>query len=389
MQKVDLVILCGGKGTRLKKLTANKPKPLLNIHGTSFLKLLINQYQRLNLNKIYLLAGYKGNLIYKKFHNVLHNLVNTEVLIEKKPMGTAGALSLIKKKIKNKFILINADSYLEHNMKDLILKNNFFMGNMILVKNSNYKSNSKLTNLSIKKEKVIYDKNSNKMNAGIYYFDRRIFKFIKNKNQSLENEVLPKLINQSKISGNIVNGKFIDIGTIKNYKFAKRKFFKKKRALFLDRDGVINVDNGYVHNIKNLEWTKNIFNSLKYANKKFDHIFIITNQSGIGRGLYTEKEFINFQKKLKEIFLKKNIYIDEVYYCPHHPIHGLKKYKKNCKCRKPENLMLEKAINDWFIDRKKSLMIGDNLSDKICAEKSNIRFAYKDNNFLKQLKEFK
>ena len=127
MQKVDLVILCGGKGTRLKKLTANKPKPLLNIHGTSFLKLLINQYQRLNLNKIYLLAGYKGNLIYKKFHNVLHNLVNTEVLIEKKPMGTAGALSLIKKKIKNKFILINADSYLEHNMKDLILKNNFFM----------------------------------------------------------------------------------------------------------------------------------------------------------------------------------------------------------------------------------------------------------------------
>ena len=305
MQKVDLVILCGGKGTRLKKLTANKPKPLLNIHGTSFLKLLINQYQRLNLNKIYLLAGYKGNLIYKKFHNVLHNLVNTEVLIEKKPMGTAGALSLIKKKIKNKFILINADSYLEHNIKDLILKNNFFMGNMILVKNSNYKSNSKLTNLSIKKEKVIYDKNSNKMNAGIYYFDRRIFKFIKNKNQSLENEVLPKLINQSKISGNIVNGKFIDIGTIKNYKFAKRKFFKKKRALFLDRDGVINVDNGYVHNIKNLEWTKNIFNSLKYANKKFDHIFIITNQSGIGRGLYTEKEFINFQKKLKEIFLKK------------------------------------------------------------------------------------
>ena len=260
---------------------------------------------------------------------------------------------------------------------------------MILVKNSNYKSNSKLTNLSIKKEKVIYDKNSNKMNAGIYYFDRRIFKFIKNKNQSLENEVLPKLINQNKISGNIVNGKFIDIGTIKNYKFAKSKFFKKKRALFLDRDGVINVDNGYVHNIKNLEWTKNIFNSLKYANKKFDHIFIITNQSGIGRGLYTDKEFINFQKKLKEIFLKKNIYIDEVYYCPHHPIHGLKKYKKNCKCRKPENLMLEKAINDWFIDRKKSLMIGDNLSDKICAEKSNIRFAYKDNNFLKQLKEFK
>ena len=389
MNKVDLVILCGGKGTRLKKLTVTKPKPLLKIGGVPFLKRLINQYQKLNLDKIYLLAGYRGNLIYEKFHNVKHNLVDTEVLIEKKPMGTAGALFYLKKKIRNKFILINADSYLEHNLKDFILKKNIFVGKMILVNNKNYKSNSKLANLSLNKETVIFDRNSKKMNAGIYYFDKRIFKLIRNKNQSLEDEVLPKLINKNKICGNIVKSKFIDIGTIKNYKIANRNFFKKKKALFLDRDGVINEDKGHVHDMKNLVWTKNIFNSLKYANKKFDHIFIITNQSGIGRGIYTENEFLNFQKKIKEVFLKNNIYIDEVYYCPHHPTHGVNKYKKNCKCRKPKNLMVEKAVNDWSIDRKQSLMIGDNLSDKICANKSNIKFMYKDNNFLKQLKNFK
>ena len=389
MNKVDLVILCGGRGSRLKKLTINYPKPLLKIEGIPFIKFIINRYQKLNLNKIYLLAGYKGNLIKKKFHLVKHNLIDTEVIIEKKPMGTAGALSLIKKKIKNKFILLNADSYVEHDLEKFFSKKNSLFGKMILVKNKNYKSNSKLSNLSLKKGLVSFNKNSNLMNAGIYFFDKKIFKFIKNTYQSLENEVLPILINKKKICGNITKSKFIDIGIKKNYKIAKKNFFKRKKALFLDRDGVINKDKGYVHNMKGLEWTKNIFNSLKYANKNFDHIFIITNQSGIGRGIYTEDQFINFQKKIKNIFLKKKIYIDEVYYCPHHPIYGIKKYKIKCRCRKPQNLMVEKAVNDWFIDRKKSLMIGDNLSDEICAKRSNIRFAYKEFNFLKQLKSFK
>ncbi len=388
MNKVDLVILCGGRGSRLKNLTINNPKPLLKIEGIPFLKFIINRYQKLNLKKIYLLAGYKGSLIKKKFNKVKHNLVETEVVIEKKPMGTAGALSQIKKKIKNEFILLNADSYVDHNLDTLLKKKKKFIGKMILVKNKNYKSNSKLANLSLKKELVLFNKNSNKMNSGIYFFDKRIFKFIKKKYQSLEDEVLPMLINKKKICGNLTKSRFIDIGTKKNYTFAKKNFFIRKKALFLDRDGVINKDKGYVHNMKSLEWTKNIFNSLKYANKKFDHIFIVTNQSGIGRGFYTEQEFLNFQGKMKEIFLKKKIYIDEIYYCPHHPIYGIKKYKKKCKCRKPQNFMIEKAVRDWFIDRKKSLMIGDNLSDKICATRSKIKFAYKENNFLEQLKNF-
>jgi len=388
MNKVDLVILCGGRGTRLKQLTLNNPKPLLKVKGIPFLKFIINRYQKLNLNKIYLLAGYKGGLIKKKFHKVKHNLIDTEVIIEKKPMGTGGALSQVRKKIKNQFILLNADSYVDYNLNSFFSKKKKFIGKMILVNNKNYKSNSKLSNLSLKKELIFFDSKSNKMNAGIYFFDKRIFKFIKKKYQSLEDEVLPILINKKKICGDLTKSKFIDIGTKINYQIAKKNFFTRKKALFLDRDGVINKDKGYVHNLKCLEWTKNIFNSLRYANKKFDHIFIVTNQSGIGRGLYTEEEFFNFQRKMKEIFLKKKIYIDEIYYCPHHPIYGIKKYKKKCKCRKPQNLMLEKAVKDWLIDRKKSLMIGDSPSDKICAMKSNIKFAYKDENFLEQLKKF-
>ena len=100
MSKLDLVILCGGKGSRLKKLTKNIPKPLLKINNIEFLNYIINFYQKYNFRKIYLLAGYKGRQIKKKFDKKLFNLIKVEVIIEKFPMGTAGCLRLLKKKNK-------------------------------------------------------------------------------------------------------------------------------------------------------------------------------------------------------------------------------------------------------------------------------------------------
>ena len=119
---------------------------------------------------------------------------------------------------------------------------------------------------------------------------------------------------------------------------------------------------------------------------KKDHLFIITNQSGIARKYYTVDEFLALHTKIKNLLLKKKIFIDEVYFCPHHPNYGSKKFKKKCKCRKPGNLLLEKAVNEWDIDRNDSLMIGDKISDLKCAKKSKIKFRYKSKNFLKQMK---
>ena len=388
MEKTDLVILCGGRGSRLKYYTNKTHKPLLKINGITFLNKIINYYQKLDLNKIYLLAGYKGKLIKKYYDNKIFNLISTKVIVEKKPLGTAGSLNLIKKKVKNNFILVNGDSYVEYDIINFIKKKKSVLGKILLVDNINYKSNSKLTNLSVKNDIVTNTKKKGKMNAGVYLFDRRIFKLINKNFQSLEDEILPILIKNKKISGELTNGYFIDIGTIKNLNLAKSKFFKKKSALFLDRDGVINKDKGYVHKMKDFEWTKNVFKALKFSNNKFDHLFIVTNQSGIGRGLYSEKTFINFHKKIKKILTKKKIFIDEIFYCPHHPIYGLGKYKKKCKCRKPNNLMLEKAIKFWNINRLNSLMIGDKKTDKLCAKKSKINFMYKKKDIFKQINEF-
>ena len=124
------------------------------------------------------------------------------------------------------------------------------------------------------------------MNSGIYYFKKEIFKFFPNKrNFSLENELLENLINKKKVSGTIHNGFFLDIGTPKNFIFGKKNIQKilYKPALFLDRDGVINIDKGYTHKTKDFKLMPNILKVLKYFNNKNYYIFIVTNQAGVAK----------------------------------------------------------------------------------------------------------
>ena len=199
---------------------------------------------------------------------------------------------------------------------------------------------------------------------------------------------MPKLIENSKILGEYSKQNFIDIGIKKNLNKARISFFnKKKSAVFLDRDGVLNKDFGHVHKFKNFKWTQGIFKTLKLLNKKFDYTFIITNQAGIAKGIYSENTFRLLHLKIKSYLSQKNIYIDEVFYCPHHPTIGIKKYRRKCLCRKPGNLLIENAIKKWNLEKRKVLMIGDKQTDQDCAIKSKINFMYYNPNFYSKLKK--
>lgn len=128
------------------------------------------------------------------------------------------------------------------------------------------------------------------------------------------------------------------------------------KALFLDRDGVINYDKGYVHKKEDFEFIEGIFNFLRHFQEKGFKLFIITNQSGIGRGYYTEKDFYILTDWMKKELLKEKININKVKYCPHTPI-------DRCVCRKPNIGMLEELIRDYNIDNSNSWLIGDKKSD--------------------------
>ena len=140
---------------------------------------------------------------------------------------------------------------------------------------------------------------------------------------------------------------------------------KQKKALFLDRDGVINVDRGYVHTREQWEWCPGIFELLKWGRQNYDHIIVLTNQSGVGLGLY-DKECVHklhqwVDGQLKERQLK----IDAWYFCPFHPEGKLSAFKGDSLKRKPEPGMALKAREDWNLDLSRSLMIGDKKTDRL------------------------
>ena len=161
---------------------------------------------------------------------------------------------------------------------------------------------------------------------------------------------------------------------------------KKKPAAFLDRDGVINYDYGYICNYKDFKFRPGVIKGLQYLCKKKIKIFIVTNQSGIARGFFTEKDLKLLHDRLKKELLKKKIKLDEIKYSPYHPKGIIKKFAKNHKSRKPNNLMINQLLKKWRIDIKKSFMIGDKLSDQKCAKKSKLYFEFAKKNFFTQIK---
>jgi len=147
---------------------------------------------------------------------------------------------------------------------------------------------------------------------------------------------------------------------------------KMKKAIFLDRDGTINVEKDYIYKSEDLVFEEGSIEALKTFKNLGYILIVVSNQSGIARGYFTEADLNIFNNNMNEILKKNGVEITEFYCCPHHP-DGIGKYKKVCECRKPNNKMIEDAIEKYNIDRAKSYMIGDKISDIGAGLKSNLK----------------
>lgn len=388
MNSIDVVILAGGKGTRIKKFVKKYPKPMIKFNNKHFLKYVLNLITKFNFRKIFIITRFKNKIFFNQFHKKKINFIPITCLKEKKEMGTGGALNLIKKKT-NDFLLLNGDTVFDINFKNLIksLKKKF-LGSMALINNPDNNSN-KLNKLNLKNSLVQLSNSGKFMNGGAYFFKKRFLNYIPRGKSSLENEILPKLIKQKKINGRIFNDFFLDIGSKKNLKIAKKLLLKnfKRPAAFLDRDGVINHDYGYVHKVSDFKFKEGVLKGLKYLIKKNYYIFIITNQAGIAKKKFSEEQFSNLHKYLKKNLSNKHIYFNDVQYSPFHINAKIKRYRRNSQLRKPNNKMIKNIFKNWDINKNKSFMIGDNKKDFLTAKKSNIKFFFAKKNFYYQIKK--
>jgi len=137
----------------------------------------------------------------------------------------------------------------------------------------------------------------------------------------------------------------------------------KNKAVFLDRDGTINVDKGFVYRVEDFEFIDGVTEAIRALNKNNFKVIVVTNQSGIGRGYYNEEDLHNLHYFINKELSKYDAWIDKFYYCPHHPKAKIEKYRIDCKCRKPNTGLLQQAIKDFDIDARQSFLIGNSLRD--------------------------
>lgn len=150
---------------------------------------------------------------------------------------------------------------------------------------------------------------------------------------------------------------------------------KSRRALFLDRDGVINIDHGHVYRKENFEFVNGIVELVRRANAAGWLVVVVTNQAGIAKGYYSEADFQVLMAWVRQQFADQGAHLDGVYHCPHHPEFGAQEFRQ-CRCRKPGPDMLLQAAAQWHIDLPGSVLIGDKETDMAAARAAGVGAAY-------------
>ena len=147
----------------------------------------------------------------------------------------------------------------------------------------------------------------------------------------------------------------------------------KSKAVFFDRDGVLNVDVAYLYKIEDLRWIEGAREAVAYLTQQGYKIFIVTNQSGIARGYYTVEQMERLHSYMQQEIAACGGRIDKIYYCPHHPEGSVAQYSCTCSCRKPKPGMLLQALNEYDIDKEQSFLIGDGKRDVEAAEAAGVK----------------
>ena len=393
---MEIVILIGGKGSRVKKISKKIPKAFLKVGKYSIIEHQIKYLSKLK-KKIILLSNKKIS----KFNNELknkYNNINFKIFEETTSLGTGGCLKLLQNYRNKNYLIIMGDLIFNIDFKKFYL---FHMKKKsditLLVHPNDHPFDSDLLEINEKHELTKFHNKPHKQknlgnlcSSGVFIVNKRILKFIKeDKFQDLTKDILPKLLRiKAKIYAYNTREYVKDVGTpkrinlvkkqMKTKKFINGNINKKLPAIFLDRDGVINQERLKKHYQNPMIINEGAISAVKKINNSNFLSVIVTNQPAVAKGVITLEKLKEDHKTLEYYFGLKGAYFDRIYFCPYHPEKGfkgeVKKFKKKSTWRKPDNGMFLQAIKDLNIDIKKSYMIGNSLADYLAAKKTGIKF---------------
>lgn len=373
------VILLGGLGTRLGDYTRETPKPLLPVAGRPFVDVLIGEALRRGFTDILLLAGYRSEVVERYAADLAARLpqdARVRVSVEPEPLGTGGALTQALHLLDERFLLINGDTWFDFNWLDLVTdvpEGHATIAARRVPEAKRYESLA-VTGGDSGPVSAIIPRGEARgdtclINGGLYCLSRDHLEGFAGK-FSLEADLLPKLAAQGLLDARGGgHGFFIDIGIPDTYHAAQQSVPAQGRrpALFLDRDGVLNVDHNYVGSVERFEWMPGARDLVRHANACGWYVFVVTNQAGVARGFYTEQDVLALHRWINVQLRDKGASIDDFRYCPFHPEGVVEAYRGVHSWRKPEPGMLIDLMEHWPVDVARSLLIGDQPSDLAAA----------------------
>lgn len=371
------VCLVGGRGTRLGALTDTMPKPLLAVGGRPFVDYLIHEARRFGLERLLLLAGHEAGKVLQGYSNRRFGELLIEVRVEDRPAGTAGALSVARDVLDDTFLLLNGDSFFDFNWLSLVPaleKDDWTMHAALAqgVRGGRYGrvelDGNRISRFLPKGESDL------PINAGIYLVRRRLLERIRSVPCSLENDVLPALAAEGQLLGRAAEGAFIDIGIPEDFERAQILLptFLRRPAAFLDRDGVLNHDDNYVHRPDQVRWIEDAAAAVRWLNDVGYYVFVVTNQAGVARGYYGEAEVQALHGWMQAELHRAGAHVDAFEYCPFHPEGSVEAYRRVSDLRKPGPGMLLKIRETWDIDTSGSFMVGDKDIDMQAARAASL-----------------
>ena len=401
MKHIDVaVIMAGGKGSRLLSITNDEiPKPMVPVDGKPLLEYQVEKLKTYGIKKIVMIVGHLGEKIVDHFKDGKDFGVEIDYIFEKEPLGTAGAFYYLKDKIDAKdCMLVFGDIFFDMDfdrMEDFHFKNSALT--TLLAHPNGHPYDSDLIQTDDTGRVIGFDSKhnvrdywyDNMVNAGMYIINKRLLDLVKEPVKTdFEKDILA---NQVKLGASIYayhTPEYVkDVGTVdrinatveelKSGLIQSKNLKNKQRAIFLDRDGTMNVSKGFISKADDLELIPGTIDAIKAINKSGALAIVITNQPVIARGECSFEELHNIHNKLKTLLGEKGAFVDDIFYCPHHPDKGFEgevpELKFDCECRKPKTGMIEEAVKKYNIDFSKSYMVGDSTMDLETARNAGIK----------------
>ncbi len=376
---MQAVILAGGKGTQLGALAQGLPKPLVPVGGKPFIYYLIAALCRHGFRDILLLVGPFRETYAKLLGDGTALGVKLTLVPEDPPADTAGALTLAAAHLAENFLMLNGDLLFDFNLLDLAARDapEPWLAWLALREVADV-GRYGAVRLDAERVTAFGEKASSGrglINGGVYWLKREILREIAAPPSSMERDVLPKLIPRGLVRGAVYDGRFIDIGIPEDLARAETLLpaWERRPAAFLDRDGVLNHDSGYVHRAADFVWIDGAQRAIKCLNDRGWFVFVVTNQAGVARGFYPPADVEILHRWINDELRRVGAHVDGFYYCPHHPEGTVEDYRGVCDCRKPAPGMLLQAMREWPVERAASFMIGDKDIDMEAAKSAGVR----------------